>query len=126
MENSTASQVLENEDDRWGKPAAEFKLTWSPLPDGGDAKIIAVILAEPVHGESSHAAFRNKEIQLAELFAKLATADARALHRRLTIPAKDDPVAVRFGRLTKERRDRLTAFLADARRRQALAAAGRR
>jgi len=126
MQNPTASRALEHDDDRWGKPAVEFKLTWSPLSDGGDQKIIVVIAAEAAHGESAHTAFRNKEIQLAELFARLTVTDARALHRRLTIPAKDDPVAARFGRLTKDRRDRLTAFLADARRRQALAAAGRR
>ena len=125
MDNSAASQLLDD-DDRWGQQEVELELTWSPLPNDMDQRIIAIIMAEAMPGETAVVAFRTKEQQLGSLFATLSIADARNLHRRLTIPAKGDPVADRFGRLTRERRDRLTTFLADARRRQARAAAGSR
>ena len=48
-------------------------------------------------------------------------AEAEALHERLsTTPRADDRVAAQFGRLVLERRERLLAFLGDARRREAI------
>jgi hypothetical protein len=109
-------------DDRWAKPVPEFKLAWSPLPGGLDDRIIAVF-DRAILGPPS-VVFRTKEVQLGELFATLSVSDANALHRRVTLAVKGDPLVERFGRLTRERRDRLVLFLAEARRRRARFAAG--
>jgi hypothetical protein len=53
----------------------------------------------------------------------LTIADARELHRRFSNAATDDALATSFKRLIGERRARLLAFLADARRRNAIQAA---
>jgi hypothetical protein len=95
-----------------------FVLVWAPLPGDLDQRIIATIHA-PMDGVSAQTAYREKEHQLGAILAMLTVADAQSLHRRLTIPASDDPVAAAFARLTKDRRDRLVQFLADARRRAA-------
>ncbi len=87
-----------------------------------DAALIAVLDSGPVPGETIEVAFRRKECELAELFASLAADDALALHRRLASPRDGDPVATRFARLVVARRERLLGFLADARRRAAVAA----
>jgi len=98
-----------------------FTLAWTPLTADLtlDDRIVEAACASPSDGRSVHLAFREKELQLGAIFAALSIADAHALHRRLTIPATNDPVASAFGRLTKERRDRLLRFLGDARRRAA-------
>ncbi len=95
-----------------------FVLVWAPLPGDLDQRIIATIHA-PSDGVSAQAAYREKEHQVGAILAMLTVADAQSLHRRLTIPASDDPVAAAFARLTKDRRERLVQFLADARRRAA-------
>ncbi len=85
-----------------------------------EAEIAAVLDAPPLPGEQLAAAFRRKELTLGDLFARLTVAEARELHRRFTCSLADDALAVRFNRLVSERRARLLAFLADARRREAL------
>lgn len=85
------------------------------------AAIVAAFDEAAISGEPAAAAFQRKERTLGQLFAALTVAEARALHRRLTIPTSDDPIAARFGRLVSDRQQRLLAFLADARRRAALA-----
>ncbi|MEO8553249.1 MAG: hypothetical protein ABI678_24920 [Kofleriaceae bacterium] len=74
--------------------------------------------------DGAHLAFTILEQELTELFAELTLDAARALHHRLRLPAADDRVAALFGRLAPFRRERLVAYLADARRRQVRAAAG--
>ena len=90
-----------------------------------DTRLLAILASGPGHGETLDAAFRRKEHELGALFATLDVAASRALHRRLTLPADDDLVAARFGQLISNRRARLLAFLADARRREAIAMARR-
>ena len=85
-----------------------------------EAEIAAAIDAPLLPGEQLAAAFRRKELTLGDLFARLTVVEARELHRRFTRTAADDALAVRFNRLVSERRARLLAFLADARRREAL------
>lgn len=78
------------------------------------------VLERPSAGETVETAYRRKECELVELFSRLTISDARALHRRLSNPSPDDPLATRFGRMIAERRQRLLAFLDGAWRREAL------
>lgn len=88
-----------------------------------DAQLLAILSAGPALGETIEAAFRRKEHELGALFATLDVTTSRALHRRLSRPAEGDLVAAQFGRMVSERRARLLSFLADARRREAIAQA---
>jgi hypothetical protein len=99
-------------------------IVWAPLPGELEHRLLEILEATPSPGCGAHTAFRLKEDQLTALFAGLAVADAHALQRRFTVSASDDRAAAQFSRLTRERRDRLVAFLADTRRRQARARAG--
>jgi hypothetical protein len=85
--------------------------------------IVNIIEAPPHPGETTELAFRRKEHELGELFATLSVTESRTLHRRLSIASTNDQVAKAFGRMVAERRMRLLAFLADVRRREALASA---
>jgi hypothetical protein len=85
-----------------------------------EAEIAAALVATPLPGERISTAFERKEHELAAIFLRLSVADARSLYRRLTIPAATDPIAIKFGQMVIDRRQRLTTFLADARRREAL------
>jgi hypothetical protein len=89
-----------------------------------DSRLLALLAPRQTFGGGAHDAFIALEHQLTELFAALSIDEARALHRRLSIPAADDPVTALFGRLALARRERLVGFLADARRRQVRAASG--
>ncbi len=89
-----------------------------------DARVIAIIDA-PITGETALGGFARKEAELRDAFASLSLADARALHKRLSIPQPGDVVVDKLGRFTAERRTRLVQFLADARRREAFASARR-
>src|SRR5262245_26083704 len=89
------------------------------LPVALEAEIIAALEEQPRPGEPSAAAFQRKEHALRCLFGALDVHDARVLHRRLTIPLRGDPIEQRFARLVADRKARLIAFLADARRRAA-------
>jgi hypothetical protein len=81
---------------------------------------ILVALDEPaLPGEQIAMAFQRKESVIGALFAQLDVHESRALHRRLELALPEDPIAARFGRLVADRRARLMAFLADARRRAA-------
>ena len=86
-----------------------------------DPEILAVLAATALAGESTDAFHRRKEHLLGALFAALGASEAEALHERLSATSRgDDRVAAQFGRLVVERRERLLAFLADARRREAI------
>jgi hypothetical protein len=97
----------------------------SAAPDHTECEILAVLDAPANVGEAAEAAFRRKERELGAVFATLTTLESRALHTRLSNPKPDDAMAMRFVRLVADRRARLLAFLADARRREAIAMARR-
>lgn len=88
-----------------------------------ELEIIAALDQGEEPGERIADAFRRKEHVLGNLFASLSVDDARRLHQRLTNPTPDDPIAVRMKRFTPDRSRRLITFLADARRRAAVAKA---
>jgi hypothetical protein len=90
-----------------------------------EARLIAIIEAPLAPGETAMHGFARKEAELATAFTQLTILEAGSLQRRLSINAPDDALAAVFARLTVERRNRLVAFLGDARRRQAIAAARR-
>jgi hypothetical protein len=100
------------------QPDEDRALAWSSVKL--EAEILETFAAPAAPGEQLELAFRRKEHELKVLFDRLSVADARALHRRFTLMLPGDPIASRFGRLISERRARLLAFLADARRREAL------
>jgi len=96
-----------------------------PTPTACDPELIAILDA-PLHaGETAAAGFARKERELGAAFAKLTILAAYALRKRLANPLRDDVLAEKFARLTVERRNRLLQFLADVRRRAALAQTGR-
>jgi len=86
-----------------------------------DAKLAAIFDAPLAPGETAFDGYRNKEIQLVAAMSQLTILESRALHARLANPLGADALAAKFMRLTIERRIRLLRFLADARRRAALA-----
>ena len=73
--------------------------------------------------ETVSATYQRIEQELGTQFASLTVLQARELHRRLSTPRADDALATAFHRMVAERKGRLLAFLADARRREALARA---
>ena len=81
------------------------------------------ILLRPAPAGAARDEHVRKEHELGSVFMRLTVLEAWKLHKRLSIPAKDDALATAFGRLIEERRARLLAFLGDARRRAALATA---
>jgi hypothetical protein len=97
----------------------------APIGAELESSIIAALDKPAAPGETASEAFRRKEQEVGDLFAAVSIADARELHRRLTLAKADDPIARRFTRLVRDRQARLIAFLADARRRAALASARR-
>lgn len=74
-------------------------------------------------GETLNAGYQRLEHELGAQFATLTVLQSRALHRRLGNPNPSDALAIGFQRLIPARKGRLLAFLADARRREALALA---
>lgn len=92
-----------------------------PVSGASDAALLAILDAPLAPGETALAGFRRKEHALGNAFAALSIIEARALHLRLANPRAADALATRFARLTIERKNRLLTFLADARRRAALA-----
>ena len=86
-----------------------------------DAPLLAILDAPLLAGETAAAGFTRKERELAAAFAQLSVLAARGLHMRLANPRQGDALAEKFARLTIERRTRLLDFLADARRRAAIA-----
>ena len=94
-------------------------------PPTKDAELLAILDA-PLHpGETAQLGFLRKEHELGAIFVKLSVLEARALQTRLANPKQGDELANKFARLTIERRQRLISFLADARRREAIAQGSR-
>ena len=100
------------------QPDEERTITWSAVKLEGE--ILDTLAKPPIPGERLDVAFRRKERELEAIFERLTLEDTRQLHRRLTLMLPTDPLAIHFGRLVPERRSRLLAFLADARRREVL------
>jgi hypothetical protein len=90
-------------------------------PIAPDGALVAILDAAPAYGETIEAAFRRKEHELLAVFASLSVDASVSLHTRLASPQADDPVAARLARRVRDPRERLLAFLADARRRAAVA-----
>ncbi len=90
-----------------------------------EARLVGLIDAPLAPGETAMTGFARKETELGTAFAQLTILDAGALHKRLSINAAGDALAAKFARLTVDRRNRLLTFLANARRREALAIARR-
>jgi hypothetical protein len=88
-----------------------------------EQRITDIIQEAPPPAETLEMTFRRKEQALREVFSTLSVVESRALHRRLTLASSTDPLVKTFGRLVAGRRERLLAFLADVRRREAIAGA---
>src|SRR5436305_929564 len=84
-----------------------------------DAKLVAIITAPVPAGQTAMEGYRDKEIALLGVLSQRTVLESRALHARLANPTASDVLAMTFMRLTVERRTRVLAFLADARRRAA-------
>lgn len=95
------------------------------IPEATERQIAQILAAARLPGETIEAGFQRKEHELGELFATLTPLEARALHRRLSSASLGDvgEIGSLFSRLVPERRARLLAFLAGARRRYAHAGA---
>jgi hypothetical protein len=90
-----------------------------PLPTEIEEEIISALEQPLSPGESHRAGSERRERAVGALLAKLDIVQAYQLGRRLDLDRSDDRVAVVFRRLVIERRQRLRAFLANARRRSA-------
>jgi hypothetical protein len=99
----------------WEPPGvAAAKTTVAAIPI--ESQLIATI-EQPLHAnETSRVGHDRKEREVATLLAQLTPAQSLALSKRLSVNASDDPLAVAFGRLVVERRNRLVAFLERLRR----------
>ncbi len=74
-------------------------------------------IAAPLHAnETSRVGNDRKEREVAMLLAQLTPVQSLALSKRLAVNAADDPLAVAFGRMLVDRRNRLIAFLDRLRR----------
>ena len=90
------------------------------VPSETERQLGQILASARQPGETIEAAYRRKEHELGEVFARLTPIEARELHRRLSNPAVGDVIATLFARLVAERRTRLLGFLAGARRRHAI------
>ncbi|CAN5901647.1 hypothetical protein BH11MYX2_BH11MYX2_26720 [soil metagenome] len=96
-----------------------------PRVDTPDGTLLAIIDAPLAPGATAMLGFQRKERELIAALNMLTVAESRALQSRLANPKEGDELSNKFARLTIERRARVLAFLADARRREALAQGGR-
>lgn len=104
-----------------GQPTVAIRPPDAPRPETTDARLIAILDAPLAPGETAMVGFTRKEHELGAVFARLNVFESRAMHARLANPKPGDELANKFARLTAERRARLLAFIADARRRAAIA-----
>ena len=107
-----------------GQPTIAIRPPDARRPETIDARLIAILDAPLAPGETAMVGFARKEHELGAVFAQLNVFESRAMGTRLANPKAGDELANKFARLTVERRSRLLNFIADARRRAALA--GRR
>lgn len=92
------------------------------LPAELEAAILSTLTRAIDPGEGHREGNDRRERELAAMFARLEIVQAFDLGRRFDAARADDRLAQAFTRLVVDRRQRLRTFLADARRRQALAA----
>jgi hypothetical protein len=93
-----------------------------PQVDAARERAIVEALLRPIDACEGHrVGNERKEHEVRALFAALPVLEAMELHRRLRIARAGDAVVAAFARLVVERRQRLLAFLGEARRRAALA-----
>src|SRR5262249_9897253 len=88
--------------------------------DAVDERLIEILDAPLAMGETAASGFLRKEQAIVTVLATLTVLESRALLARIRTARAGDRLAAKLGRLTAERRGRLLAFLADARRREAL------
>jgi hypothetical protein len=100
--------------------AAAATSTAGPRAAAVDGRLIAILEAPLAPGETAASGYRRKEEAIGAVLATLSVPESRALFARLTAAHPGDPLAEKLTRLTVERRHRLLAFLAEARRREAL------
>lgn len=132
MATTASSSIFRNEappptgqgGPRIPEPTIAIRPPSAPRPDTMDARLIALLDAPLVPGETAAGGYARKEQELGAVLATLSVLESRALHLRLTMLKSGDELANKFARLTIERRTRLLNFLADVRRREAIA--GRR
>jgi hypothetical protein len=86
-----------------------------------DSALLALVLAPLRPGETALLGYARKERELRGAFSTLSLLEAHALRGRLEVCRSDDALALAFARLTVDRRTRLLTYLADARRRAAVA-----
>lgn len=112
------------------RPAAPLPPPLQPtvgeLSAAQEASLVASLRAAPRAGETIHAQFQRVEAEVGHQLAQLTVAQSRTLHQRLVRAAASDPLATAFHRTVADRKARLLAFLADARRREALGRACQR
>ncbi|MBA3457763.1 MAG: hypothetical protein H0T42_32070 [Deltaproteobacteria bacterium] len=106
-------------------PTIAIRPPTATVPSTTDGKLIAILDAPLAPSETALTGFARKEHELGALVATLSVFECRALHKRLSNPQHGDELAHKLARLTLERRCRLLSFLADARRREALASSHR-
>jgi hypothetical protein len=100
-----------------GQPAAKHSPS---IPEAIEQRLIELIVTPVPSTETALAGNARKEREIAEVLASLTVIEAWWLHKRLTIASPSDALVAAFGRLVVERRQRLLAFLGDARRRAAM------
>lgn len=95
-----------------------------PRPRATTEEVLLDILEAPVPaGHTAASGYKLKEEALGVVMAQLSADESRVLYKRLATPVEGDVLAAAFAaRLTGERRNRLLVYLADARRRAAIAA----
>ena len=98
-------------------PEERFSPVWRAV--ALESEVLAILQTPPEPGERLEFAYRRKEAELVACFRRLTIVDAYELKRRLKLVIVGDPIAARFGRLVIDRRERLLAFLANARWRAA-------
>ncbi len=94
----------------------------TPEQTAFDAQLAAIIVAPLPMGQTAMEGYQKKELAILGALAQRSVLESRALYARLANPVSSDSLAVTFMRLTVERRSRILAFLADARRRAAVGA----
>lgn len=105
------------------RPAAAAGGPHDALPPEVELRLRTILQTGIRPGETLNAGYQRLEHELGAQLATLTVLQSRALHRRLANPGPGDALASAFQRLIPPRRGRLLAFLADARRREALALA---
>lgn len=84
-----------------------------------EGTLIALLVSPSDPRFTVREAYERKERALCEAIAAAPFIDVWTLHKRVTIGRSDDPFVAALQRLSPERRTKVVAFMADARRRDA-------